>query len=154
FGDEPDPRREAAHPEEERLGPGAIVGRELLLAALGRKRGPEVPGSLPGRRPRVTVCRAVPVAVPVVARPAGPTPRARPDLRVHAPDGRGDVRIARGELAETDELEEAGIDHLALVERRAAVADVVGDRRVRVTGLREPDEVPRRERPVRRHRPA
>ena len=42
----------------------------------------------------------------------------------------------------------------ALVERRPAVADVVGDRGVRVAGLREADEVARRERAVRRHRPA
>jgi len=38
-------------------------------------------------------------------------------------------------------LQEAGVDHRTLIGARAAVAEVVGDGRVRIAGLRQPDEV-------------
>ena len=60
---------------------------------------------------------------------------------------------ADGQLAEPCQLEEPGVDHLALVERRPAVPDVVRDRRVRVARLRKPDEVAGRMWPGRRHGP-
>jgi hypothetical protein len=45
------------------------------------------------------------------------------------------VRVVGLQQAEPRVLEEAGVDHRALVERRSAVAEAVGDRGVRVAGL-------------------
>ena len=153
--DQSDAGGERAHALQQRRRAGRVAGREQVLGALGGERGPNVPRALATRRPRPAVAHAVAVAVAVVAVPAGPLCRLRPDRRVHDRERLDDGGIVHGQLAEPHELEEAGVDHSTLVERRAAVADVVGDRGVRVTGLREADEVRMcRERPVRRHRPA
>ena len=147
-----DAGREPAHAEEEEAARPRC--RTPARARRARPRAPaKMAGALAARRPRPPVARAVAVAVAVVAVPAGPF---AVDLIV-ASTTWSDLAMSRsptGKLAETDELEEAGVDHLALVERRAAVADVVRDRRVRVARLREPDEVPRRMRPGGRHGPA
>src|SRR6266542_4752072 len=77
-------------------------------------------------------------AVPVVAGSAG---RADGYLLVqHAQRGLH-VRVGDGQLPEPDELLEPAVDDAALVHGRAAVAEAVGDRRVRVAGLGQPDEV-------------
>ena len=102
----------------------------------------------------MSVVLAVAVAVAVVAMPARPARRVGLDRRVDDRQRREHVRIVDPQLAEPHELEEPGVDHAALVERRPAVADVVLDRRVRVAVLGEADEVARRERPARRHGPA
>ena len=150
-----DSGREPAHPEEQRRRITGVAGSERLLAPFRGQRRPEVPRALPARRPRPSVAPAVAVAVAVVAVPARPTRCRRFDRRVDDRKRLDDVRVVRGQLAEAYELEKAGVDHLTLVECRATVSDAVRDRRVRVTGLREPDEVRmRRERTVRRHRPA
>ena len=154
LGDEADAGGEAAHAVEQRCRLCRVARRVRLLAALGRQRRPEMARALPARRPRPAVARAVAVAVPVVAVPTRPVRRRRLDRGVDDLQRAEDVRVVDVEQAEADELEEARVDDLALVERRAAVADVVRDRRVRVARLREPDEVARRVRPGRRHRPA
>ena len=105
------------------------------------------------RRPWPAVACVVAVAVAVVAVPSRAARGIRADRRVHDGERRENVRVACGQLAEPRELEEAGVDHRALVERRPAVPDVVRDRGVRVAGLREADEVARREWAVGRDRP-
>ena len=84
---------------------------------------------------------AVAVAVAVVAVPARPARRCRSDGGVDDGQRAGDVGVVGGEHAEPGQLQEAGVDDGALVERRPAVAEVVGDGRVRVAGLGQPDEV-------------
>src|SRR4029079_1947708 len=91
------------------------------------------------RRPGPSCVAAVAVAVTVVAVPAGPAGSLRANRRIDDRERLDDGWIGCGELAEAYQLEEAGVDDSALVERRAAVADVVGDRGVRVTRLREAD---------------
>src|SRR5215211_5432975 len=97
--------------------------------------------ALAARRPWPPVARAIAVPVAVVAVPARPVRRRRLDRRVDDLERTEDVRVVGPQQAEPDELEKPRIDDGALVERRPAVADVVGDRRIRVAGLREPDEV-------------
>ena len=63
------------------------------------------------------------------------------------------VGVVRRQDAEPGQLEEAGVDDLALVDVDAAVAEVVALGVVRITVARQPDEVPRRVRPRRRDRP-
>ncbi len=99
--------------------------------------------------------RAIAVPVAVVALPAVAAGGGALDGRVDDRDAVHDRRVVRGQLAEADELEEPGVDDRALVERRAAVPDVVADGRVRVARLGEADEVgARRQGPVGRDRPA
>ena len=66
---------------------------------------------------------------------------SRPDRLVDDRQRGEHVRVVRRQLAEPGQLLEAGVDDRALVGGRAAVAEVVGDRRVRVAGLGQPDEV-------------
>ena len=142
LGDEADAGGELAHAVEQRRRAGRVAGRERLLGALGRERRPEVAGALAARRPRAgrrsrrrrsrRRCSG--------ASPARSACSTRSSRRRRAATRATSGSFAR-QLAEPHELEEAGVDHRALVERRAAVADVVGDRGVRVAGLREADEV-------------
>ncbi len=99
-------------------------------------------------RDAVAVAVAV-VPVPARARSASSTRSSR-----RRPAATGRCRVGGRQFAEPHELEEARVDHRPLVERRTAVADVVRDRGVRIARLRETDEVARRERSGRRHRPA
>ena len=65
-----------------------------------------------------------------------------------------DVGIAGGQLAQPCQLQEAGVDDRALVDvAEAAVAEVVGLRRVGVAVDRLADEVPRPVGAGRGHRP-
>ena len=86
--------------------------------------------------------RAVAVAVAVVAEEA--RRRWRSCARIVASTTSSERTMSASSAGSTPSRaysRKPGVDHRALVERRAAVADVVGDRRVRVAGLRQADEV-------------
>jgi hypothetical protein len=68
--------------------------------------------------------------------PAGAAGGVAPDVGVDHGQGAEHVGVVGGEDAEAGQLQEAGVDHLALVEGGPAVADVVGDVRVGVAGAR------------------
>ena len=143
LGDEADAGGHVAHrlqARDRRAGHAAV---DLVLAALAGQHRPQVAAArvVGGRRPRAAVAEAVAVAVAVVAEEAVAAVGAAADLRVHDRQRADDVRIVVGEQAEPRVLEEAGVDHRALVEHRAAVADAVADGCVRVAGLRQADEV-------------
>ena len=127
---------------------------------MARADVPVRPGRARGRAlggvglPAVAVAVLAPGRGRAVAVEAGAAGRAGADHRVHDLQRSQDVRVGGGQLAQPRQLQEAGVDHCALVERGAAVPDVVRDRRVRIAHLREPDEVAMRpERPVRRDCP-
>src|SRR5450759_405793 len=105
--------------------PGALV-RRGPGGALGRATGSHV---------------TVAITVAVIAQPARTAVGGLTDGRVDDLQRAGDVGIGGGQLAEAYELEETGVDHRTLVQGRTAVADVVADSRVRVTGLGQTDEV-------------
>src|SRR5258708_26608608 len=84
---------------------------------------------------------AVAVAVAVIAMPTGAARRIRLDGRVHDRERFSDGGIVRGHEAEAHELQESSIDHGALIEGWAAVADVVADGGVGGAGLREANEI-------------
>src|SRR5260370_1860309 len=66
-----------------------------------------------------------------------------------------DAGVRRAQLAQAGKLEEAGVDDRSLVEGWATIPDVVGNRRVGISGLGEPNEVRMvGERPATGHRPA
>src|SRR6185436_21042782 len=89
---------------------------DLVLAALAGEDRPEVAVALVGRRPRVAVRGAVAVAVTVVAEePRAGVGRA-PDRRVDDGQRAGDVGVVPRQDPEAGELEEARVDHAALVE--------------------------------------
>ncbi len=175
FGHEPDPRRHPGHRRPERRSRAARARRDLMLGTLAGERRPEVPGALvlaltlAGPRPRLALRRAVgrvgdvAVAVAVLRAGRGGAVPVEAGARAHllADDGvdhgerAHDVGVGGPERTEPRELEEALVDDDPLVGVGAAVAEVVGDRGVRVARLRQPDEVRLRvERAVRRHRPA
>ena len=119
-------------------------------AATGRRRARTWSGWAGSSRRTRRRCPGGVVAVPVVP---GPARRGHRDLLVeHAQRGL-DVGVADRELAQPDQLLEPAVDDGALVQGGTAVAEVVADRRVRVTGLGQPDEVARGVRTGGGHRP-
>src|SRR5262249_56413828 len=114
LGDQAYPGGKPAHAEEQRCRSDLVRGDELLLAASGGQRRPQMTCAFVRGRPRMAVALAVAVAVAVVAVPAAPARRDRLDGRVDNPERSGDVRVVRRQLAEPHELEEARVDDLTL----------------------------------------
>jgi len=163
LGYQADPGGHSAHRREQLACRCRLPGDQVMLAALGREHWPGVAGAHVQRRPRPTFERArvvrqdmaVAIPVAVVAQPPRAARRLLLDGLVRHRQRVQNVRVGGRQLAEANQLEESGIDDRALVERRAAIADVVADRRIRITGLGKPDEVrPTRQRAVRRDGPA
>ncbi len=94
---------------------------------------------------------AVGVAVPVAVVPVetGAAGSAGRDGGVHDLERVGDQRQVLRQLTQPGQVQEPGVDHAALVQGRAAVAQAVGDGRVGVAGLGQPDEVRVRRNPGR-----
>ena len=105
--DEPDAGREAAHAEQKRRRRRRRRRCEVLLAALGRQRGPEVAGALAARRPRPAVARAGRRSRRRCSGASRAARRRRLDRRVDDRERLNDVRVVRGQLAEPHQLEEA-----------------------------------------------
>ena len=141
-GISPTPDAKRAHPASSDGRLGRVAGRERMLGALGGQHRPQVAGALPARCPRVGR-RCVDRHSRRRCSGASRGRSASSILIVASTIGSDsqDVGVVGRQLAEPDQLEEAGVDHRALVERRPAVADVVADRGVRIAGLRQPDEV-------------
>ena len=107
-----------------------------------------------GGCPRPAVRRTVAVAVAVVAVPAE---AARGIARIVASTTGSDARTS-GSVAESSPSRASSRNPASITARWSSVGPplprLYGDRRVRIPGLREPDEVARRERAGRGHRPA
>src|SRR3984885_7964055 len=133
----------------------AVAGLQLLLGALAVEDRPKVTGPdavVGGRAAGRAVGRVWLVAVTVavgravgldpVAMPTGARGRLALEDRVDNLERSSDVGVARRQLAEPGQLEEAGVHHAALVDVvQAAVVEVVGLGGVGVTCRREADEV-------------
>ena len=153
-GMRPTPPANSSIPSRRDAAPAASPVCSACSARSADNAGQTCPVPTPDGAHGAAVAGTVAVAVAVVAVPARSAVGIGADRRVHDGQRCEDVRVVRGQLAEPGELEEPGVDHRALVERRPAVADVVRDRGVRIAGLGETDEVARCERAVGRHRPA
>src|ERR1700687_6055638 len=112
-------------------------------------------GALARWRPWVSIAGTIAISVTVVAMEAGA--RRRVDLDGGVDDGEGmdDRRIGGRRQAEAHHLQEPLVDDRALVQRRAAIAHVIRDRRVGIARLGKTDVVGvAGERPVGRDSPA
>jgi hypothetical protein len=125
LGDEAEAGGEAAHGVGQPRGGGAVAEGEVVLGPLAGQHGPQVAVALAGRRPGPAV--AVAVAVAGVAVPARAAGRVAPDVGVDDREGAEHVGVVGSEDAEAGQLQEAGVDDLALVEGGPAVAHVVSE---------------------------
>src|SRR5262249_36445668 len=89
LGDQAYPGGKPAHAEEQRCRSDLVRGDELLLAAFGRQRRPQMTCAFVRGRPRMAVALAVAVAVSVLAVPAAPAGAGVVDGRVGATAGSG-----------------------------------------------------------------